>query len=336
MRLNFQSAGTAIVLALLTGSAAAQQSKPDSATERPWAKGVPQANQEKALALFRDGNSALKQSLFVKAAQIYLEALQSWDHPAIHYNLALALVNLDQPLQTHEHLLAALKFGASPLDSDKHEQALRYRALVEKQLAKIEIRCLTPGAAVKLDGVQVFTGPGKYEALVRIGVHTVVASKEGFLTFEHSQTLAGATSKLFEFKLVTAAELTDYRRPWPQVLPWLVVGAGAVFAGSAAGLHLSARDAFKSYDSGIAACVKADTGGCVPSVSLAGIKSRGDTMQGIGLAMYGIGGAALITGAVLVYLNRLQPYRATLEITPTVTLVPRLGPAPGAALFVAF
>ena len=329
-----RSALAAIMLALLAGEGWAQQGAAEA--ERPWAKGVPQARQEKAFALFRDGNSALKESLFVKAAQIYREALQSWDHPAIHYNLALALVNLDQPLETHEHLLAALKYGALPLDADKYEQALRYRALVEKQLAKVEIRCDTNGAAVKLDGVQVFTGPGKYEGLVRAGAHTIVASKEGFLTSEQSETLPGSTSKLFELKLVTAEDLTEYRRRWPSYLPWVVVGAGAVLAASGVGLHLSARNAFKSYDDGVTACVKPDTGGCVPSVSLAGTRSRGDTMQGIALAAYGIGGAALVTGAVLVYLNRLQPYRTTVGVTPTVTLVPLLGPAPGAALFVAF
>ncbi len=329
---------TAVVLALLAAPVLAQQGKLDDGGERPWAKGVPQPKQEKAFALFRDGNAALKESLFVKAAQIYREALQSWDHPAIHYNLALALVNLDQPLETHEHLLAALKYGAAPLDSDKYEQALRYRALVEKQLVKVEIRCDTVGAAVKLDGVQVLVGPGTYTGLVRAGTHTVVASKEGFITAEQSDTLPGATSKLFELKLQTAEELTEYRRRWPQVMPWLVVAGGAIVAGSGAALHLSARDSFNAYDRGITSCVNATTGGCTPDVALAGRKSSGDTMQGIGMAMYGIGGAALITGAVLVYLNRLTPYHSTtVGVTPTtVSLIPLLGPAPGAALFVAF
>ncbi len=331
-----KSAVVAIALSVLASQAAAQPKALDNSTERPWAKGVPQPKQEKAFALFRDGNSALKESLFVKAAQIYREALQSWDHPAIHYNLALALVNLDQPLETHEHLLAALKYGASPLDSDKYEQALRYKALVEKQLAKVEIRTETEGAAVRLDGVLVMTGPGKYEALVRAGPHTLVASKEGFLTWEQSDTLAGSTARLFEFKLQTAEDLTEYRRRWPTYMPWIPVIAGAVLAASGSGLHLSARDAFKSYDQGITECARMDTGGCVPPVALAATRARGDTFQGLAMAAYGIGGAALVTGAVLVYLNRLQPYRATVGVTPTVSLIPLLGPAPGAALFVEF
>lgn len=321
-------------VALAAGPALAQGAEP----ERPWAKGVPQARQEKAFALFRDGNAALKESLFVKAAQIYREALQSWDHPAIHYNLALALVNLDQPLETHEHLLAALKYGSSPLDADKFEQAQRYKALVEKQLAKIEIRCETEGAIVKLDGVQVMIGPGRYEALVRAGGHTVVASREGYLTSEQSDSLPGNTSKLFEFKLQTSEELTEYRRRWPQYQPWLVVGGGIVLAGAGVGLHLAARNQFKVYDNKVTECVKPDTGGCIPSVALSGTRSGGETLQAVAMIGYVVGTAALVTGAVLVYLNRLLPYRSSLNVVPstTVTLVPQLGPSPGAALFVTF
>lgn len=307
--------------------------------ERPWAKGVPQAKQEKAFALFRDGNAALKESLFVKAAQIYREALASWDHPAIHYNLALALVNLDQPLETHEHLLAALKYGASPLDSDKYEQALRYKALVEKQLAKIEIRCETEGAVVKLDGIQVLTGPGVYTSLVRAGGHTLVASKEGFLTSEQSDSLPGNSSKVFEFKLKSSEELTEYRRRWPNYQPWLVVGGGVLLAGVSVGLHLAARNQFKVYDNGITACVKPETGGCNPSVALTGTRSGGETMQAVAMVGYAVGTAALITGAVLVWMNRLLPYRQSVNVepsSPSVTLVPQLGPNPGAALFVSF
>jgi len=49
-----------------------------------------------------------------------------------------------------------------------------------------------------------------------------------------------------------------------------------------------------------------------------------------------VGGAALVTGAVLVYLNRLQPYQKSVGVAaPKVSLVPSLGPSgAGATLFI--
>ncbi len=150
--------------------------------ERPWARGVPKDRQSKAIGLFREGNAALKESLFPKAAAMYRDALQVWDHPAVHYNLALALVNLDQPLEVHEHLTAALKYGPAPLDDDKFQQAQRYLALIERQLTKVKITCTFSGASVRLDGRPLFTAPGEWEGQVRAGPHTMTASLEGYLS----------------------------------------------------------------------------------------------------------------------------------------------------------
>ena len=69
---------------------------PASTPDRPWAKGVSPEAQKAADELFRQGNDLLRESLFVQAATKYREALRRWDHPGIHYNLALALLNLDQ------------------------------------------------------------------------------------------------------------------------------------------------------------------------------------------------------------------------------------------------
>src|SRR5262245_61255043 len=55
--------------------------------DRPWAAGVSKENQEKALQLFREGNTYHNDGLFKKAVELYDEALKSWDHPAINYNL---------------------------------------------------------------------------------------------------------------------------------------------------------------------------------------------------------------------------------------------------------
>src|SRR6476659_107119 len=82
---------------------------------RPWAQGVSQPEQQAALKLFHDGNVSLNDGLFAKAADNYREALKHWDHPAIHYNLALALMNLDQTIDAYDNMQASVKFGEAPL-----------------------------------------------------------------------------------------------------------------------------------------------------------------------------------------------------------------------------
>ena len=82
--------------------------------ERPWAIGVPESAQKTALALFEDGNRLFETSQHLPALAKYREALKVWDHPAIRYNAAVALIDLDQPLAANENLERALKYGAPP------------------------------------------------------------------------------------------------------------------------------------------------------------------------------------------------------------------------------
>jgi hypothetical protein len=55
------------------------------------------------------------------------------------------------------------------------------------------------------------------------------------------------------------------------------------------------------------------------------------------MTLYGLGGAAIVTGAVLLYVNRLQPYRADVKVESAFHLVPSVSrDGAGALLFVAF
>ncbi|MFP2926864.1 hypothetical protein ACLESO_17025 [Pyxidicoccus sp. 3LG] len=300
-----------------------------SGDERPWARGISQQKQQVAIDLFRSANALLKESIFAKAAEQYREALTHWDHPAIHYNLALALLNLDQPIEVHEHLEAAMRFGAAPLDTEKLESARAYKTLVEKQLARLEITCETPGASVMMDGRQLFVGPGRFEGWVRAGPHTLVATGEGFLTQDQSRTLSPGERASLDLKLFTSEDLIEYRRKWSAWKPWTVVGSGVAIAAGGILMHSMARKDYTSFDTAIASC-----GGCVPEPAVARQRSRGDTLQTGAVAAYAVGGAAVVTGAVLVYLNRLQPHQidqpsATPKVTASVT--PYLGAGGGGA-----
>ncbi|MBK7863595.1 MAG: hypothetical protein IPJ65_34315 [Archangiaceae bacterium] len=305
--------------------------------KRPWAEGVSPAEQTLALDLFREGNNALKEPNFSRAVIKYREALAHWDHPAIHYNLALALLNLDQPLETHEQFVASLKYGAAPLDSDKFEQATRYKALLEKQLAGVDIRCNMEGATVKLDGKTLYVAPGRYTGLTTAGPHSIVATKEGYITNELSLPLPAGETKVFELNLLTTDDLTEYKRLWPQYVPYVVLVVGAVVAGSGLGMHLGARRVYSIYDNQVSGCAAESPfqGGCRLTPQLASQKQSGDILQTAAFAAYAVGGAVVVIGAALLYANRLQPYRITVGITSgqkaQVSLLPWLSPWGGGA-----
>ena len=331
----------ALVLGGIATPGVAQQQQPSELgtgdQQRPWAKGVSAEQQAKALALFRDGNFLLKNSLFPKAVEKYREALKLWDHPAIHYNTALALLNLNEPLELHEHLVSAMRYGAAPLDSDKFERAQTFKTLVEQQLSHVEVSCEVPGAQVSLDGKVLFSAPGHYEGLVLPGAHTFSAEGPGYPRNDRKRTLTPGEKYTLPFKLYTDEELTRYSRHWDAWKSWAVVGAGVAVAGGGGLLHLQARKSFDSFDAGVLSC-----GGCMPTKEMASKRSRGDTFQRVAVGSYAAGGAALLTGMVLLYVNRAQPYRISPEELeqgatappeqPAVSVLPIVGRGEGGVL----
>ncbi|REG19090.1 hypothetical protein ATI61_12340 [Archangium gephyra] len=279
-------------------------SAPEVLGDRPWAKGVSPEQQQAAMALFQSANSLLKESVFVQAVEKYRKALEAWPHPAIHYNLALALMNLDQPVEVHEQLVAALRYGPAPLENEKYEYARNYKTLMERQLARVDIACDTPGATVTLDGQTLFVAPGKFSGLVRPGAHSIVATKEGFLPTDQSRTLLPGETAALELKMFTSEDLIEYRRKWAAWMPWMVAGAGVAVGAGSGWLHLQARDNLRALDAGVTQC-----GGCFLTPALDATLTRGNTYQALAMGGYAVGGAALITGVVLVYLNQPQPFR---------------------------
>lgn len=279
--------------------------------ERPWAKGVAPEQQQRALALFAEANGLLRDAVFVKAAETYREALRSWDHPAIHYNLALALVNLDQPVEMFQELEKAMAYGAAPLDDDKYERARQYKLLVAATLASVEISCATPGARVFLDGKELFVSPGSHKGLIRIGEHTVLAKGTGYAPTQLSQKLGPGEVMRLELKLFTDDELTRERRAMPAWVPWVVLGGGVAIAGAGGLMHAQAKDELSDYDAAIQSCAAASpTGGCAnPGVDVLDKKNGAENKQTLAITAYAIGGVAIATGVVLAVINRPESYR---------------------------
>ncbi len=318
--------GLALLSLRMPGVALAAE--PSSATvtdmpDYPWLKGVSQEQQDAALVLFREGNTLLKQSVFIQAVEKYRQALQHWDHPAFHYNLAMALMNFDQPLELYEHLEKAMRYGPEGIEKERYEYASAYKALVEKQLVRVTITCDEPGTQVLLDDRLLFVAPGKHEGLTRTGTHTLVARKDGYHTYHKSHIWTSEKPVVRDLKMYSTEDLISYQQRWPAWKPWAVVGSGLAVAAGGGLLHLETAKRYQAYDKGVQACATGRGNGCEPSAELLATRMRGDNLQKAAVGAYALGGAGLLTGAVLLYLNqpkaiRIDPYQseATVSVTP--------------------
>lgn len=276
---------------------------------RPWAAGVSKEQQGKALITFREGNAQLNDGLFARASETYKNALNFWKHPAIYYNLALALMNLDQPIDAYQSLEKAIVYGPAPLDKDKFEHAKEYMLLLEKQIANVEVTCDKAGAEVSVDGKKVFVGPGVYRARVRVGRHTFVADKSGYQARISAPFIGPGEHFRIELKLYTAEELTRYNRKWKATwMPWTVIGAGVAIALGGAALELSADATYNDFDKKVAAC-NMNNAGCPTSAELTDLRKSGDTKKTLGYVGYGVAGGAVAAGILLAIINRPQAYQ---------------------------
>ncbi|WP_342374488.1 hypothetical protein NVS55_24400 [Myxococcus stipitatus] len=288
--------------------------------KRPWAVGVSRARQQQAQVYFYEGNERLRESVFVDAARSYKRALEQWNHPAIHYNLALTLMNLDQPIEVYNHLQQAMRHGAEPLDSGRYEHARAYKALLEKQLAWVDVRCDEQGAIVTLNGQPLFTAPGRYQGLIRPGLHSIIAFKDGFLPTEKRQPLMPGEKTELKLELYTEEEVIRYNRRWPAWMPWTMLGAGLAAAGGGGVLHWKSRESFQDFDSRI------EPTGTRMTDELSSLRRQGSSFRTGAIIGYSAGGAAVVTGAVLLYLNRERAYRINVEDNaPGVVIAPAVG-----------
>ena len=314
-----------------TGVVSAQQASEtlEAGEVQPWVRGVSRADRLVARELFDDGNARLEEAIFGQALENYEKALRLWNHPAIHYNMSLALMSLDRPIEVHEHLTEAMRYGPEPLGDEKYENARRYMALVEKQLARVEIRSDEPGARVSLDGQHLFIAPDRVEKLMRPGTYKVSATKEGYEPRDIRQPLMPGEKTTVELKLYTEEQLTRYKTRWPVWIPWTVVGAGVAVAAGGGLLHMQVRADYDAFDAGVLAC---GDGGCVPAQELTDRRLRGNMFQRAAVGAYGVGGAALVTGAVLLLLNQPKAYRIDPDQgEQTLSLAPLLGNGLGGA-----
>lgn len=278
---------------------------PQADASRPWAAGVPASEQALAIQMYAAGNREFSESRFTQALASYREAIRHWDHPAIRFNMAVCLINLDQPLDAHDNLERALAHGEPPLGPDAYGQALTYRKLLAGQLGRLTISCRQPGMRISVDGKPLFTGPGTIDQVVMPGDHQVVATQAGFLT--DSKTLVAVAGKVASYEVHSIAIATGpvMVRRWPVWQPWVVLAGGAALAAAGAWSYSAAANNFERYDQIIAMrCAQRCTAEKLASFSdLRHYEDHGNTERDAAYALFAVGGAAVLGGVVGLILN---------------------------------
>lgn len=138
---------------------------PAQATDRPWAAGVDKAAEAEARRHFEQGVGFLRDAFFTRAALSFEDSLARWDHPATHFNLAKALLNLDGRDRALHHMWAAMRHGGRPLTLDQVDQVERYAVTLIGEVSLVSIATQRKGS-VSLNGVPLFEGPGTWIGLV--------------------------------------------------------------------------------------------------------------------------------------------------------------------------
>lgn len=335
--MSWQKWGWMVALATVLSAApawaqnASEQSSEDDekweeAGEHEWSAGISQARRDHARVFFRRGNALLKESLFPAAAEAYDAALLYWNHPNIHFNLALALINLDRPLEVREHLVAAMRYGPWPLKPQRFEHAKKYMALLEQHLAHVAVRCDVAGAAVTMDGEELLAPPGVTERWTKPGYHVIAATKAGFVANQVERMFEPGSKTTLDLRLGTQEELTQYRRRWSEGVPWAFLAPGAVVALVGGGLYYAAVMKLREANDGVHdQCAN----GCHSVPAEDSLKrAQSVRLRNVAVGGLAVGGAALLTGGVLAYMNRAEAYvekyrpDVTPEPSPELSIAP--------------
>jgi hypothetical protein len=291
---------------------------PASADTTPWSQGVPEATQDKAIAVFEEGNTLFAQQAHAPALEKYRAAVALWDHPLIRFNIAVTLIRLDRVLDAADELERALRYGESPFKKDLYSQALDYQALLKGRVGYVEAKCEQDGASVLLDGKPWFSCPGTQKIRVMAGEHALVGELSHYLTSSQRIVVVGGTTVTETVKLVPLESAVILKYPYRRWIPYTVTVAGLAVGLGGLGVWLLGRDQMTDFENEFAdKCAM----GCQKDLSdntlLRDVRDSAELKGTIGITMMVTGGAVAVGGIVMTVLNRPQRILPKVEVAPT-------------------
>jgi len=284
------------VVVLLAGTAHAQ-------SKSPWSEGVTDDQKAKAKVLLDAGNAKFVEHDYGAALEQYTAAVAVWDHPAIRFNMVRCLVQLGRNLEAADSLDKALEYGSAPLEAAIYDEAIGYQKLLASQITTVTVTCDQPGVTVTLDGKPFASCPAKAAQRVLAGQHQIVGTKSGLLTRTVELVATGGTPREVAIKLDRPERAATIVHRWPAWIPWTVFGGGLAVIGGGALASALGQSEMKSFDKFVDdRC----TGQCKPGQlsDVQYLKDGAELKGTVGTALMITGGAAVATGAVMLYLNR--------------------------------
>ena len=318
LRIRAVPAAVLIALALVLALPAARAETVRTGGE-PWYPQVSADVRQRAQALFAQAVDKHQQLLRGDALVLYEQALALWDNPDIRWNLALVLEDLGQYLRAYEELESALRWGAALGTEGLRAVRDRMAALESHRLARIEADLEEPGAEIKLDGEPWLRSAGHRSKLVLPGEHYVAASKPGYFPVTRSVVVKAGQQARVALPM-DEDRLLETRR-WSAWKPWVVIGAGVAVAAVGAELE---RRSFEHRDAAAAKLAACDAVACESASSAIYDRARVEHWLAIGAIT--TGGAVVVTGLTLAWLNQSRVHRTEARPPPRIELTPILRP----------
>lgn len=291
---------------------------------KPWVCGVSQEQQDQALQLFQDGNKLLELAVFGPAVAKYRIAIEIWDHPAIHYNMALAHNSLGSHAEAYHGLEQALRYNGQGLRPDERRQARKMIDQLRGKVGQVQVVCEQSDVAVTFDGESLVTCPGTVTRWALIGERQIVASKPNHVQVNRAVTIASGKRTTVEIRLIANDQAMVSERHWPFEIPVAITATGVALGVGGLALHVSARGNYDEYTRRLRIqCA----GGCeeMPA-DVDELYSRARRRQVAAFSAYALAGIAMLGGLTMIYYNRERSveseamrYLMRIQVTPVAS-----------------
>lgn len=285
------------------------------AEAQPWAQGVTEDQKSAAKTKLEEGNALYIATDYKGALAKYEEALKSWNHPAIRFNLVRCLVQLNEMVEADKNLQLALEHDKAPFTDEVWQEVLGFKKLLGNMVGTIEVGCKQDGAKLTFDGEPFIEKcPGNSTKRVKIGQHSVVATKEGFLTKEMPIVVVGGPTQQVDVTLTPLDKAAKVVHRFPTWIPWVVFGGGLAVTGVGVLLKIDAGNQMNAYDQDVAGSCAVN--GCdlspdpndMDAVRVANRlndkRESAESRDKLAIGVIAVGAAGAAIGGVLLFLNR--------------------------------